>query len=86
MVLEIVNADGTNVPNGITPTVNLPENYGDLGILGDRSDPLLDRTIVLITTGSRNAISNRTPFNMDEISNSQINNPTRNNMYSDIKQ
>lgn len=85
LVLEIVNADGSNLPGGITPTVNLPEDYGNLGTLGDRSDPLLDRTIVLITTGNRSSTSNRA-FEMQEISNSQINTPTRNNMYSDIKQ
>ena len=85
LVLEIANADGSNAPGGIVPTVNLSEDYGNLGILGDRTDPLLDRTIVLITTGNRSSVSSRT-FEMQEISNYQINNPTRNNMYSDVKQ
>lgn len=86
LVLEIQNSNGTNQPNGITPTVNLPEDYGDLGILGDRSDPLLDRTIVLIVTGNRSSVTGKSnPFPMEEISNSQLNNPMRNNMYSDIK-
>lgn len=86
LVLEIQNANGTNQPNGINPTVNLPEDFGDLGVLGERSDPLLDRTIVLIVTGSRSSVSGRSnPFPMEEISNSQLNNPMKNNMFIELK-
>tara|TARA_R110001632_G_scaffold178480_4_gene298254 strand:- start:8112 stop:9572 length:1461 start_codon:yes stop_codon:yes gene_type:complete len=86
LVLEILNKDGFNQPNGITPTVNLPEDFGDLGVLGERSDPLLDRTIILITTGSRVITSDRnTTREMIEVGNSQLNSPMRNNMIVDIK-
>ena len=62
LVLEIVNANGSNDPNGITPTVELDEDYSNLGTLGDRSDPLIDRTVILITTGSRSSAAKSTNF------------------------
>ena len=83
LVVEIVNANDQNVPVGIDPTVNLPENYGNLGVLGERSDPLIDRTMTLITTGSRMADRNIDP--MDELANSKSNSPAYNNMYLNIK-
>ena len=85
LVVEIQNSNSTNQPNGIAPTVQFPEDYGNLGILGDRSDPLLDRTIILITTGSRTTDSRPNILVREEISNSQLNRPTRNNMYLDLK-
>ncbi len=86
LVLEIVNKDGVNFPGGIVPTVNLPEDYENLGVLGERSDPLLDRTIVLITTGSRSVSSDRNSFfRHEEISNSKITTPASNNMIIDLK-
>jgi len=84
LVVEIQNSNDSNQPNGITPTVSLREDYGNLGVLGDRSDPLLDRTIILITTGNR-AQQPTSTQNFDEISNSQINKPFRNNMLVDYK-
>lgn len=83
LVLEIVNANGSNDPNGITPTVELDEDYSNLGTLGDRSDPLIDRTVILITTGSRSSAAKSTNFH-EEVSNSQINKPSKNNMYLDL--
>lgn len=83
LVVEIVNANDQNVPVGIDPTVNLPEDYGNLGVLGERSDPLIDRTMVLITTGSRMTDRNIDP--MDEVANSKSNTPAYNNMYLNIK-
>tara|TARA_B100000787_G_scaffold169824_1_gene162410 strand:+ start:14282 stop:15739 length:1458 start_codon:yes stop_codon:yes gene_type:complete len=86
LVLEIKNKNNFNEPQGITPTVELPENYGSLGVLGERSDPLLDRTIVLITTGGRASISKINNFlKLEEITSSQENNPLKNNMFIDVK-
>lgn len=84
LVTEILNSNGTNQPNGIVPTVNLREDYGDLGVLGERSDPLLDRTMVLITTGNRMTFGPTLPP-MDEIAGSKSNTPAFNNMYTNIK-
>jgi len=85
LVLEIVNSNGSNAPGGIVPTVELGEDYGNLGVLGDRSDPLLDRTVILITTGSRSTGTKRSLFTPEEIYNSQMNHPTGNNMFTDLK-
>ncbi len=86
LVLEILNKNNSNQPNGINPTIELPENYANLGVLGERSDPLLDRTIVLITTGNRPGISDTHHLlNMEEISNSKAHNPQNNNMFIDLK-
>lgn len=90
IVLEIVNADGTNEPLGYTPGTTLPgillpENYGDLGVLGERSDPLLERTLTYITTGAKTNFKEKTNLNLEEIYNSKLANPTSNNMYVDFK-
>lgn len=86
LVLEIQNSQGSNAPGGIVPTVNLPEDYENLGTLGDRSDPLLDRTIVLIVTGSRSGPTSRNAhIQHKEISNSKLTTPAKDNMYTDIR-
>ena len=86
LVLEIKNKDNFNEPNGIIPTVAIPENYENLGVLGERSDPLLDRTVLLITTGSRTNNFSKTNFlDLEEISSSKANNPLRNNMFIELK-
>lgn len=85
LVVEIQNSNGTNQPNGIAPTVQLAEDYGNLGVLGDRSDPLLDRTIILITTGNRSASTKRSLFAPEEIGNSQISKPAGNNMLINLE-
>lgn len=84
LVSEIVNSNGVNQPNGIPPSVPLPEDYENLGVLGEKSDPLLDRTITLITTGSRIGPSNN-QLQLIELSNSKLMTPARNNMYVDLK-
>ena len=53
LVLEISNKLGENNINGIDPSIELPEDYGNMGVLGDPTDPLYDRAIQFITTGSK---------------------------------
>ncbi|MGG8497217.1 S41 family peptidase [Tenacibaculum sp. TC6] len=84
IVLEIVNKDNQNQKNGIDPNVEIRENYGDLGILGDVNEPLLKRTIEYITTGSRGGVT-VLPFTSEVIDNSKSGSPTYNNMYVTIK-
>jgi C-terminal processing protease CtpA/Prc len=91
IVLEIKNKDDQNYPNGIVPGVTLPgielaENYGNLGVLGERSDPLLDRTLLYISTGAR--FSNQSKIDASktiEIFNSKLATPSRNEMYVEFK-
>ena len=84
IVLEIVNKLGENDKDGFDPTVELPEDYENLGVLGEKTDPLLDRTIQLIVTGNRGSFSKRN-YQFKEITNSKLELPTSNNMYVELK-
>lgn len=85
IVLEIVNKNNYNDKDGIDPTVNISEDYGNLGILGNKSEPLLARTLDLITTGKRIFSSKKTVIELETIGDSKSNNPNYNNMYVDFK-
>jgi len=89
IVLEIKNKDGLNEIEGFTPSITLPgielgEDFGNLGVLGERTDPLLDRTIRYITTGARGVFNSQTNYNYEEIYNSKLASPTKNNMYVEL--
>lgn len=95
LVLEIQNKDGINFPNGIIPGnvagsnfdgINLAENPGNLGVLGEKSDPLLNSTITLITTGAKGTFKNVDFVKTEEIFDSKLATPAGNNMYSELKQ
>jgi len=91
IVLEIKNANGENDPNGYVPDVLLSEDFGqisgaiNLGILGDRTEPLLDRTIDFITTGSRTTGKLATSIKKEQITNSKLQRPFANEMYVKLK-
>ncbi|PCI31553.1 MAG: peptidase S41 [Flavobacteriaceae bacterium] len=57
IVLEMVNKLGENNKNGFDPTIPLSEQYGNLGTLGESSEPMLARAIQLITMGNKVASS-----------------------------
>ncbi len=84
IVLEIVNQNGVNQPNGISPDIELNENFGDLSILGNPNEPLLSQAIDYITNGSTLSLKRKNSKN-PEISNSKIFNPTKDNMYIELK-
>jgi hypothetical protein len=90
LVLEIKNKNNINYPNGIIPGTNftgigLDENIGDLGILGERSDPMLDRTLLYIATNEK-IFSKQSNFIKTEIIfNSKQGTLAGNNMYSEFK-
>ena len=86
IVLEIVNKNDQNKPNGFTPGSTLPgivlaEDFGNLGVLGERSDPLLDRTLVYISTGNRQSFTTNSSIKNNEVYNSKLATPISNNMY-----
>ena len=90
LVFEISNKDNKNYPNGIVPGITLPgvelgEDYNNLGVLGDRSDPLLDRTLVYITTGAKSSNNESKTFEFNEIFNSKLATPAKDNMFMDLK-
>ena len=89
IVLEISNKNKENVPLGFVPATTLPgvflrEDYDNLGVLGERSDPLLDRTIIYIETGNKGLFTQKYKTSK-EFYNSKLATPTSNNMYSDFK-
>jgi len=51
IVLEELNKLDQNDKDGFDPDIALPENYSNLGILGDENEPLLNAAINLITGG-----------------------------------
>ncbi len=54
IVLSFYNKDDQTYENGITPEIQLCPNEDilDLGVLGETTDPILDRILTLITTGN----------------------------------
>ncbi len=88
--LEIKNKDNQNYPDGIIPATTLPgielkEDFSNLGVLGEKSDPLLERTIQYILTGSKTTDKPKNSINATEIYNSKLANPASNNMFTDLK-
>ena len=53
IVLEELNKLDFNDKDGFDPTILLPEDYGNLGILGDENEPLFKATLDLISTGGK---------------------------------
>ncbi|MDD3003893.1 S41 family peptidase [Flavobacterium sp.] len=50
IVIKTINKDGFgDYQNGIVPDINLPENAGNLGVLGNENEPLLNTALGLIT-------------------------------------
>lgn len=84
IVLEIQNKDGQNKPEGFIPEVTLEENPGNLGIIGDPNEPLLQRTIQYIVTGSK-GVSMPSKSKTYTQWNSSMNNIDYNNMYINFK-
>ena len=85
IVLEIQNKNGENKPDGFIPDIPLDENPGNLGVLGDPSEPLLQRTIEFITTGAKGFSMNRAKSTFHSTWNSSMANPDYNNMYVELK-
>lgn len=53
VVLEAMNKDNQVSAGGITPDLILGENPGELGILGETSDPIIRKTVEYIITGNK---------------------------------
>ncbi|WP_373943295.1 S41 family peptidase [Polaribacter sejongensis] len=91
IVLEITNANGENNPNGYIPEVPLAEDYGqdsgilNLGILGNRSEPLLNKTIEYVSTGTIPSAKTPVSIKKEQITNSKLQRPFANEMYVEFK-
>ena len=91
LIFEISNKDNKNYPDGIIPnSINFPgiflgEDFGDLGVLGERSDPLLNRTLIYISTGNKTSPAKINKTNFKEVYSSKLATPSSNNMFVDLK-
>jgi C-terminal processing protease CtpA/Prc len=56
VAISVNKNDGQVPPTGLVPDIELEENIANLGVLGDPSEPLLDRALMEIEGSSR-------PFN-----------------------
>lgn len=82
IVLEEQNILGENDKDGFDPTILFPEDRASLGILGEVTEPLLERAITFITTGSR-VSSNRNEIEDSDFTHSKKHTLTGTNMYVD---
>jgi carboxyl-terminal processing protease len=90
LVFEIKNKNDVNYPNGIIPEVNftgieLEENISDLGTLGERSDPMLDATLMYIATNKKRVSKESNFIKTDIIFSSKLATPAGNDMYLELK-
>ena len=83
--------EGRNYPEGIIPGsaafpgIELGEDYANLGVLGERSEPLLDRTLIYITTGAKTNSKTSNSYNFNEVYNSKLATPAKDNMFIELK-
>ncbi|TYP99199.1 C-terminal processing protease CtpA/Prc [Tenacibaculum adriaticum] len=86
IVLEIQNKDNENEPEGYIPEVEIEEDPANLGVLGDpNNEPLLERTIQYILTGSKGVSTQKRSFKTDKIWDSNMTFLDYNNMYVELK-
>lgn len=78
------NADGFfDYTNGLAPDIELGEDFGNLGQLGNLSEPLLARAIQEITGVTSKSIFREVIRTGEEVSNSKLHAPLRDNMFLD---
>ncbi len=85
IVLEIQNKIGENSPQGFTPAILFPENYGNLGVIGAIDEPLLERAISYISTGNRFTFSSDMNILDREFSSSKADSKLGSNMFIEKK-
>ncbi|MFK5878769.1 MAG: S41 family peptidase [Flavobacteriaceae bacterium] len=85
IVLEIQNMVGENSPEGFVPRILFPEDFGNLGLIGEVDEPLLERAISFITTGNRIVPSSNENILSREFSGSKANTRFGSNMFVDKK-
>ncbi|WP_299063601.1 S41 family peptidase [uncultured Polaribacter sp.] len=91
IVLEIKNSKGENKPEGFEPDAEIAEDFGEnsnnvnLGVLGEKSDPLLNRAINYINNVANALNKSSVPKRRKQITNSKLEKPFANEMYVDLK-
>jgi len=80
IVLEELNKLNQNDHDGFDPTILFPEDRANLGVLGEVTEPLLERAITFIVTGSRMS-AGRGILENNEFTNSKEHTLIGTNMY-----
>ncbi|MGK0325680.1 MAG: C-terminal processing protease CtpA/Prc [Polaribacter sp.] len=72
IVLNFLNKDDQTYENGFSPNISLCTNEDalDLGVLGETSDPILNRVLDYISTGNTGASETCNPYNFEYLFNS----------------
>lgn len=84
LVFKSLNKDGvTDYFDGLFPTIEIAEDLGNLGVLGNESEPLLAEAIASIQGSNR--FSNQSFEETKEIGDSKKFSPIKNRMYTDKK-
>ena len=74
LVLKIVNKEGFgDYTNGLQPTITLKEDLGNLGVLGNPSEPLLSTALNAISTSGKKKIEDPSHIFEDVIDTQSIN-------------
>jgi len=82
IVLEEINNVGENDKDGFDPDILLAEDFENLGALGDKEEPLLEKALSDITGISTSTARKASSFSfLEEISNSKAFLPLYNEMY-----
>ncbi|MBQ4805265.1 peptidase S41 [Aquimarina sp. MMG015] len=80
LILKTINSVGfTDYFNGFTPEISNPEDYSNLGVLGDPDEPLLNAAINAIL-GNRSNIQNKN-IEFSELGDSNMHQPDYERMY-----
>lgn len=85
IVLRTLNKNGFgSYEKGLTPTHLYKENPGDLGILGNETEPMLAMAIQLITGKTPPALAKRNNINFNHFIDSKSIVPVKTDMYIDL--
>ena len=83
IVLEEANKIGENDKDGFDPDIPNPEDFGNMGVLGDPTEPMFARAIQFITLGSKIDLRKSNIIEHIDLTNSKRESLTGSNMYVD---
>lgn len=85
LVYEAANSEGvSDYYSGLVPNIELSENFGNLGVLGDINEPFLAQAISEITgiaSRNNNTVSKYNTTLFEEIADDKFDNPLLNEMF-----
>lgn len=84
IVLKIANADGfSDYQTGLIANYSFLEDYGNLGVLGNPTEPMLNQALTIISNGGRATPQHIKTF--EHFADSKSIEPLRSDMYVDLK-